>query len=295
MAALKYDKYMVKMSREKSKFPGGWLMSDELVPGCNINIMFNWIAEKPKPNPMHLAMEAHDYPEIIFTLGMDPHNPEYLGGEIEGYMGQDRQLTKTTTALYIPGGVEHGKVSWKGFEKPDMQMAIKLSGDIREKKGPKGKTTVKATKLGDCEKYVVSAPARELSPPFNTTGRSNPSLTYMSNSLVPGCNIYLEYVWIWEMPTPNPIEGSHSHNYDEIVLNIGTDPKNPADLGAEIEAYLGGEKQVTDSTSAVFIPKNVKHGPVKWTRFTRPHIQMSIMLGTGDLKEAMPGGHKPDK
>ncbi|MFA5309808.1 MAG: hypothetical protein WC370_10055 [Dehalococcoidales bacterium] len=288
MAAGKYDKYMVKMSDEKSKFPGGWLMSEELVPGSNINVMFNWVKSKPKPNPMHLAMEAHDYPEIIFTLGMDPQHPEYLGGEIEGYMGQDRQLTTRTTALWIPEGVEHGKVSWKGFEKPHMQMAIKFTGDISEKKGVKPR--VKATKPGECEKYVIDAPAREVAPPLKIKGRTSPALTYMSNSLVAGCNVYLEYVWIWEMPSPNAIEGSHAHNYDEIVLNIGTDPEKPWDLGAEIEAYMDGEKQVTDRTSAVFIPKNVKHGPIRWTKFSRPHIQMSIIPGTGDAKKAMPEG-----
>jgi len=292
MAEEKYAKYLVKMSRQKSKFPGGWLMSDELVPGCDINIMFNWVAEKPKPNPMHLAMEAHDYPEIIFTLGMDPQHPEYLGGVIEGYIGQDRQLTKTTTALYIPGNAEHGKVSWQDFEKPHMQMAIKFSGDIREKPGAKKKPAAPPAPSGTYAKYVVDKPARELTPPFKTTGRTNPALTYMSNTLVPGCNVYLEYAWIWEMPTPNPVKGSHIHKYNKIVLNIGTDPQNPADLGAEIEAYLGGEKQVTDVTSAVFIPKNVPYGLVKWTKFTRPHIQMSIMLGSGNLNDIVPGGNK---
>jgi hypothetical protein len=291
MATATYEKYMVKMSREKSKWPGGWLMSEELVPGCDVNIMFNWIKEKPKPNPMHLAMEAHDYPEIIFTLGMDPHHPEYLGGAIEGYIGEDRQLTTKTTALYIPGNAAHGRVSWKGFEKPHMQMAIKLSGDITGKKVKK-KAPAVAAKAGDYEKCVVNVPAREVSPPVKITGRTSPSLTYMSNALVPGCNVYLEYIWIWEMPNPDTIEMSHAHNYDEIVLNIGSDPENPADLGAEIEAYLGGEKQVTDVTSAVFIPKNVEHGPVRWTKVTRPHIQATIMLGTGNYKEAMPGGHK---
>ncbi|MGD1118541.1 MAG: hypothetical protein ABR886_03565 [Dehalococcoidales bacterium] len=287
----KYEKNMIKMSRKKTGFPGGWLMSDELLPGCNMNIMFSWIKDKPKPNPMHLAMEFHSYPEIIFTLGMDPHNPEYLGGEIEGYLGQDRQLTTKTTALWIPEGVEHGKVSWKSFEKPHMQMAIKFSGEFEEKKG--ARKTLRATKPGECDKYAVDQPAREITPPFKITGRTNPTLTYMSNSLVPGCNTYMEYMWVWEMPNPSSIEGSHSHSYDEIVLNVGSDPENPADLGAEIEAYLGGEKQVTDTTSAVYIPKNVPHGPVRWLKFTRPHIQMSIMLGTGDVKEAMPGGHKP--
>jgi hypothetical protein len=289
VASPKYAKYMVKMSREKSKWPGGWLMSEELVPGCDINIMFNWIREKPKPNPMHLAMEAHDYPEIIFTLGMNPHHPEYLGGEIEGYIGEDRQLTTKTTALYIPGYAPHGRVSWKGFEKPHMQMAIKLSGDVSEKRNIKGETG-KPAKAGDYEKCVVDKPLREVSLPMKVTGRTNPALTYMSNDLVPECNVYLEYVWIWEMPNPDTIEMSHAHDHDEIVLNIGSDPQNPADLGAEIEAYLGGEKQVTDVTSAIFIPKNVEYGPVRWTRVNRPHLQIRIMPGTGDDKDARAGG-----
>ncbi len=123
-------------------------------------------------------------------------------------------------------------------------------------------------------------------------GRRGPGGALMSGELVPECNVYLEYSRIWDMPIPNPIEMSHAHSYDEIVLNIGSDPDNPEILGGEIEAYMGSEKQVTDKTSAVFIPKNVEHGPVKWTKFERPHIQMSIVLGTGDLKEALPVGRK---
>jgi len=38
----------------------------------------------------------------------DPHNPEYLGAEIEGYMGDERQIINTTSALFIPGNVTHG-------------------------------------------------------------------------------------------------------------------------------------------------------------------------------------------
>jgi hypothetical protein len=286
----KYEQNMIKLSREKSDFPGGWLMSDELLPGCDMNIMFSWIKSKPKPNPMHLAMEAHSYPEIIFTLGSDPHKPEYLGGVIEGWMGQDMQLTTKTTALWIPEGVEHGKVSWRSFEKPHLQLAIKFNGDFQEKKDVRVRKT--PCQPGDCNKNVVDKPLREVKPPFPISGRSNPTYTFMSNKLVPGCNTYLEYMWVWEMPNPASIEGSHSHDYNEIVLNIGSDPENPADLGAEIEAYCGGERQVTDQTSAGFIPKGVKHGPVRWLKFTRPHIQMSIMLGTGNFEEAMPGGHK---
>jgi hypothetical protein len=135
VAESRYDKYMVKITRESLKGPGMWLMSNELVSDCNVNIMCNWIREQPKPNPMHQAMESHDYDEIILNIGMDPQHPEYLGAEIEGYMGDEMQLSTTTTALFIPRGVPHGRVTWKSFEKPHMQMAIKLSGKI-EPMGP---------------------------------------------------------------------------------------------------------------------------------------------------------------
>jgi hypothetical protein len=136
MAESQYDKYLV---RAKTKGPGVILMNEELVPGCNVFIMANWISKQPEPNPMHQSFEAHDYDEIILNIGSDPQNPEYLGGEIEGYMGDERQLISTTSALFIPRHVPHGRVSWKSFERPHMQMAIKLSGKIEPMGPPPGK------------------------------------------------------------------------------------------------------------------------------------------------------------
>jgi hypothetical protein len=134
MAESKYDKYLV---RAKAKGPGVILMNEELVPGCNVFIMANWILKQPGPNPMHASYESHDYDEIILNIGADPLNPECLGGEIQGYMGGEYQLLNTTSALFIPRHVPHGRISWKSFERPPMQMAIKLSGKIEPMGPPK--------------------------------------------------------------------------------------------------------------------------------------------------------------
>ena len=143
------------------------------------------------------------------------------------------------------------------------------------------------------EKYLVKKPAREVNVmvPSEIKGREYPTMTYMSNDLVPGCNVYLELGWIWAMPDPNPHILEHTHNYDEVVLHIGPDHENPEDLGAEIEYVLGGEPLIIDKTSAVFIPRGIKHGPLTWKRVDRPHIQMTIMLGAGTLAESAPGGY----
>jgi hypothetical protein len=140
---------------------------------------------------------------------------------------------------------------------------------------------------------LVKVPHREVGDSKIIKGRQNPTMTYLSNNLVPGSNTYIEIGWIYEMPEPNPHIESHSHNYDEIVLHIGADPQNPDYLGAEIEFVVGNEKLTIDKTSSLFIPKNVKHGPLTWKKVEKPHIEMVVMLGAGTVEESNPAGYLP--
>jgi hypothetical protein len=142
-------------------------------------------------------------------------------------------------------------------------------------------------------KNLVKVPMREVAAGLNVKGRTNPTLTYMSNELVQGSNIYIEMGWIWAMPEPNPHIFGHSHDdYNEVVFHIGADPQNPEYLGAEIEFVVGNQPLTIDKTSAIFVPKGVKHGPLTWKKVERPHLQMAIVLGAGNLDEANPGGHQ---
>jgi len=144
-------------------------------------------------------------------------------------------------------------------------------------------------------RYLVRKPVREVSA-GGVKGRHDPTMTLMSNNLVPGSNTYLEFGWIWDMPEPNPHIFKHSHaKYDEVVLHIGGDPKNPEELGAEIEFSVGGQPLVFDKTSAIFVPAGVTHGPVVWKKVTHPHIQIAIVLGAGTLAEADPAGYEKSR
>jgi hypothetical protein len=141
------------------------------------------------------------------------------------------------------------------------------------------------------EKYVVKKPAYEVTPKFEVKGRI-PAMTLMSQNLVPGTKMYIETGWILGMPDPNPHIGEHTHDYDEIILHLGTDPNNPEDLGGEIEIGIDGHPVTINSTSGIYVPKGVKHGPLVWKKFTKPHLEMTIMIGAGTLAEADPGGHE---
>lgn len=141
------------------------------------------------------------------------------------------------------------------------------------------------------ERYLVASPTYEIVTAVETAGRI-PPMTLMSNNLVAGADHYIEAGWIVAMPDPNPHIDEHVHDYDEIVMHIGTDPDDPDDLGAEIEFMVNGEPLTLSKTSSVYVPKGMPHGPLTWKRFTRPHLEMTIMIGAGTLGDADPGGHR---
>jgi hypothetical protein len=143
----------------------------------------------------------------------------------------------------------------------------------------------------DYKKYVVDKPAYEVIPKFEVKGRI-PAMTLMSGNLVPGTKMYVEAGWVLGMPDPNPHIGEHTHDFDEIIVHFGVDPKTPEDLGGEIEICIDGQPFLIKSTSAIYVPKGIKHGPLTWKKFEKPHLEMTIMIGAGSLAEADPGGHE---
>ena len=104
----------------------------------------------------------------------------------------------------------------------------------------------------------------------NKSGR----VLYLDSDVAPGA-FYMECVWVMPRPPVKPgdkISGTepHSHDYDEVIAFIGTDPNNPYDLGAEAELWLGDEKHIITKTSLVFIPAGLKHCPLTFLRVDRP-------------------------
>ena len=134
------------------------------------------------------------------------------------------------------------------------------------------------------EKYVVSQPAYEAGGP-RVKGRQHPAMTMMSNKQVPGCNTCIEIGWIRDIPSPNPHIHEHVHDYDEIVLHWGGDFERPQVLGGEITFYIGGQPVTFNTTTGIFIPRGVSHGPIIWNKFEFPHVEMAMMLGTGDIAQ----------
>jgi hypothetical protein len=301
MKETNYEKYMVRHPLRETgadvrgrNSPVMTFMSNDLVEGCNKYIDISWIYGMPEPNP-HIIEHAHDYDRVVFFVGSDPFNLEDLGAEIEYYMGGQLIELNTTSALYIRQGVKHGPAIWKSFSRPHLEISIIL-GPEKNKEGWKGREQrdyflPRKNDNVDYEKYVVRNPLI-LQGTDVTEAMESPAQIYMSSDLVPESNVYVDFGWIPGMPGRNPPIPDHSHDYEEVVLLVGNDPENPEVLGAEIEFCINDQPMRFNTTTAIYAPKSLKHGPLTWKKFEKPHLLMPIVIGTGSLSEAAPAGYK---
>ena len=62
----------------------------------------------------------------------------------------------------------------------------------------------------------------------------------------------------------------HTHDFDEYLVFLGTNQKDPKDLGGEVEFMMEGEKHIITKSCAVFIPAGVKHAPIYFKRIDTP-------------------------
>lgn len=294
-----YERYLVRKPLYEAggevknrQSPTMTYMSSTQVPEANYYIELGWIYGMPEPNP-HIHEHVHDFDEIVLHWGGDPEQPQVLGGEIEFYIGGQSIRFNTTTAIFIPKGLRHGPLTWKEFKRPHIEMALMLGTGSRlagwARSGIREAKAQLPEKVGniDYEQYVVRSPLREAG--GRVKNRQSPTMTYMSRLQVPEANYYIEFGWIYGMPEPNPHIHEHVHRFDEIVLHIGGDPEDPEDLGGEIEFCVGGEPLTFSTSTGLFVPKGLKHGPLTWKEFRKPHIEMAIMLGAGTIAEGWAG------
>ncbi|WP_051332411.1 cupin domain-containing protein [Cucumibacter marinus] len=137
---------------------------------------------------------------------------------------------------------------------------------------------------GDFEKYIIRSPRFE-DLPFGAMmsgndkrGGKTKDRIFSSANFIPGAKMHIDAGWIFEIPTPNPYIDTHTHDVDEILFFIGTDPDDIDNLHGEAEVFLDGHNYLIDTTCAIYVPAGVEHCPIKYNRVDRPHQFMSILL-----------------
>ena len=79
----------------------------------------------------------------------------------------------------------------------------------------------------------------------------------------------------------------HSHDFDEFLCFIGSNPADKKELGAEIEISMGkeGEKQVIDTPTVVCIPKGMVHCPINFRKVDKPVLYCNIYMSPEYVKK----------
>ena len=81
---------------------------------------------------------------------------------------------------------------------------------------------------------------------------------------------------------------AHKHEYAEIFLFLGTDPKDTTYLGAEAEFWLGEgdatEQIKMNTSSSVFVPPGLAHFPLILRKVKNPVMMVVIVPSTSRHK-----------
>jgi len=90
--------------------------------------------------------------------------------------------------------------------------------------------------------------------------------------------------WYWKA---TEIEGtpSHKHDFDEVLGFFGSDPQNPHDLGGEVELWLEDEKYIIKNSCLIFIPKGLRHCPLRVVKVDRPIFFLAVSTTSEYVKK----------
>jgi hypothetical protein len=131
-------------------------------------------------------------------------------------------------------------------------------------------------------KYIVTEPKQNIYvPPWagSLLPDTSTRVMYLDNEVIKGA-FYVECCWFW--PTDKEDKSSpepHKHDFDEVLAFYGTNWDDPKDLGAEIELWIDGEKNVMNQSFLAFIPAGIVHCPLKFLKITRPVFHFATGQG----------------
>jgi hypothetical protein len=97
---------------------------------------------------------------------------------------------------------------------------------------------------------------------------------------------YMETAWFMPGDWPEKTKGdktktigAHTHDFDEAIAWVSTDPEDRYNLHGEIEFWIDGQQNFIDRSFIAFIPAGVEHGPINIRRIDRPMFHFTAGMG----------------
>ena len=226
---------------------------------------------------------VHDFDEVIGFIGSrGEKDPRELGGEMEVWLGGEKYLITRSCLIFVPKGTRHCPIRFNRIDSPILFFTIGLTT----------KYSRTATKFDDSRsaernfaKYIsydvnpskVSPEAEKRMEELNRKiGSTVRGTRLLDIDKVEG-SFYTDFLWMWPGTAKGNIEEEHSHDFDEVIGFIGAKGQQAAHaLGGEVEVWLEGERYLINKSCLIWVPKGLKHCPIRIVRMDSPVLVFTI-------------------
>ena len=279
MPSTKYGKYVTRDIIAESKYPqitapiaryNGCRGGGNALQDCEWSCITKSFTMDNEPE-----LDAERDQFLLFAA-TNVDDPKSFDAEIEISIGAKgkKQLITEPTYVYIPKGTKHGFVSFKKVKKPVGLLSYFLSPEF----STKWVAPDESKYLGKLNKPMIGAPSgkKRLVHPVEASHASGTPFRYIAQHPSKGINYML---WSSDFGWPAKVspaymtsfyreyallEPVHAHREShQISMYIGSNPLNIDDFDAELDIFLGKERERhTINTCAVdhYVPGIVHLG-----------------------------------
>jgi hypothetical protein len=298
MPPTKYGKYVTRDIIEESKYPQitAPMAKYQGCRGGGDALTCEWSCIT-KPFVMDDEPEVdNERDQFLLFAPANVEDPNDFHAEIELPVGEEgkKQLINEPTCVYIPKGLVHGPVNFKTIRKPITFLSYFLSPEFSTK-----------WEAPDESKYLANlAHMKPVMPPLKPGDPPTIQATHPSG--IPFRYIRetfgsrgLQYV-LWSSLLGFPAKVSWSYNVlyyreyaymepvhahrasHQISMYLGTNPLDIEDFDAEVELWLGKEreKQVIDTCAVDHMVPGLVHLGDEVRRVDKPFIRIMWVIGS---------------
>jgi len=248
-------------------------------PASYPNIMPWEEVRKLKTNDKPMFPHAHDFPELLSWWGTDPDHPEDTGSM--GMIMEDETIPLDSSwVAYIPADMLHMPTMGGTGKRTSRTVCHWTSGPgvyTREKDHSAEETGAKKavppkkeTKPGEFRnaKYFVygTKPNQKRASymlPYDP--KYVRPMAYIDQTIIPDAEFGCETLWL--LPGEKSKAGQlmmkeHAVSHGTSIVFNAMNFEDITDLCAEVELWIGGEKHIINKSFGVYIPPDVKQGPM---------------------------------